>query len=403
MSSILIYDHGWFTSLAERLARDGNRVGYFSPWQDGHLPDGQELIVGYGLDGVERIKYFHKARHDFDTIVFPDVWNADLQEDLRDQGCNVWGSGWGSSLELERWKTHQLLGELGLPRNDVVRVSGIAALRDYLKDHERVWIKISTLRGLDETWFSENYTLSEAKLNDIACRYGVLAPMMDYLVEPDLPDAIEVGYDGYCVDGQFPDVAILGVEKKDQTYACEVKGYDELPEEVRAVNDGLSKTLGEAHYRNWFSTEIRDDKLIDVTARHASPAGETYCELIRNLSSVIEAGARGQLLEPEIEDTFGCQILLRSEWAEKHPLAVQFPDEIRPFVKLYHHCRVDGLDWVIPQGLKDMKEIGSVVATGSTMEEAKELCQERARQVHAMKLESCEDSLDEAIEEVASL
>lgn len=397
MSSVLVYDHGVFVSLAERLTKFFDRVGYFRPWQD-CLPTGYELMTGYGLPGVDRIKYFFREFKNFDYIVFPFCADGDLQEYLRDENRIVWGSGFGSTVETHRWKTHSMFKNMQVPVTDLHACCGMDELRSYLKEHEKVWVKISEMRGLDETWFSRNYRLSEPKLAEIEMRFGPIAKICNFYVEGDIHGADEIGYGGFSIDGKFPQRGIFGTEMKDDCYVCQQTEYSDLPEEVIAVNDGMVPMLRESKYRNFIGTEIRNSMPIDITARHSSPEGETYCQLIGNLGDVIREGAAGNLVEPEIQKPFGAQVMLRTPWSKDHWTAVYFPEEIREFVKLYDHCLVHGVDYISPQNVT--APIGSVVATADTMEEAVKLARERADMVEALELKTGEKQLEEAVEEV---
>lgn len=401
---VLCYDNGLFVSLALRLAatKQFASVDYFREWQDG-FTDGRELIIGCGLEdfGVSRLKYFWPAVDDYDLFVFPDCWNGDLQNYLRSIGKRVWGGASASDLELARWKTKDLIKEIGLPVNEAEKIHGIENLRVYLKENEGVFVKISALRGLGETFESKNYGQSKGQLDELRDKYGALMDAIDFVVEKAIPDATEVGYDGFCIDGEFPDSAFIGVEIKDQAYFGKLVKYDDLPESVKDTNTKLSYHMD--GYRQFFSTEIREKDgegfLIDVTARHASPAGETYCEAFDNLPEILYHGADGVLIQPETSSEFCAQILLCSEWAEKHSYPVTFPDEIRPFVKLHNHCRIDGIDVVMPQ-LASMKQVGSVVGLGKTVEEAVCAAKERAEKVSGYDLEMETDALDKAVEEM---
>lgn len=401
---VCVYDGGLFVSLALRLAATKKfaAVDYHREWQDGFC-DGRELIIGTGLEefGVGRLKYFWPAINDYDLFVFPDCWNGDLQVYLRSIGKNVWGGGARSDLELSRWKTKGIIEELGLPVNESEKVHGLDGLRDYLKEHDDVFVKVSALRGLGETFESQNYEMVKGQLDELRSKYGALMDEIDFIVEQKIPDALEIGYDGYCIDGEFPDSSFVGVEIKDQAYLGKLVDYDELPESVRETNTKLSEHMD--GYRQFWSTEIREKDgqgfLIDVTARHASPAGETYCQAFDNLAEILYYGAQGELIHPETESNFCAQIILCSEWATEHSYAVKFPEEIRPFVKLYNHCRIEGVDVVMPQ-LASMKQVGSVVGLGATIEEAVESAKERAEQIEGYDLEIEADALDKAVSEM---
>lgn len=403
--SILIYDFGLFSSLAERLARDFGQVGYFVPHETS-FSDGREYVLGMGLKGVTRVHQWDDAVDDYDLLCFPDVLCGDLQEYYRRAGYTVWGAGYGGELELLRWKTKQRLHQLGLPVNQCVKVLGTEALRDYLKSHDDQFVKVSTFRGLGETWHAVNYTLACGYIDEFEAKYGAMKLITEFIVESAIPDCEEIGYDGYCIDGKFPATSVWGVEKKDEAYFGKVVSQDDLPPGAQRINDALASVLAEFKYRQFFSTEIREKNgqpyLIDITARMASPGGEVYTELYGNLAEIIWQGARGVLVEPEFTGQYGAQILLNSKWAEEHWMPVQFPEEIRPWVKLYNHCRIEGVDYTVPQ-LARMKQVGSVVAIGDDPEEVCETCKERAEAVRGFDLERETDALDCAREDVEAL
>lgn len=395
-----------FTSLADILTDHFGRVGYFCPWQSS-FPDGRNLVIGSGFKGVDRIKYLWKRTpnnpmclYDFDLIVFSDCWDGDLQEDLRSRGMRVWGSGMKSSLELARWRTKEHLKEIGLPVNKCVQLEGMEKLREYLRQNEDVFVKISEFRGIGETFHAENYDQIKGKLDDLESKYEPLMEIMSFVVEHSIPKAKELGYDGYCIDGEFPNSAFFGAEIKNKAYFGKLLDYDELPDDVKRVNTELS--YGMDGYRQFFSTELRDDYLIDLTCRHATPCGEPYCQAMTNLAEVLWFGAEGKLVHAKWNAKFAAQIVFCSEWAEEHPLLVQFPEEIRPFVKLYNHCRTNGKDWVLNDEQK-AKEAGTVIALGDTPDEAVKTCKERAEKVKGFLLYHEPESLDKAVKELEAV
>lgn len=402
---VLVYDGGGlFVSLALRLAalKVFAKVDYFREWQDG-FTNGRELIIGTGLEdyGVERLKYFWPAVDDYDLFVFPDCWQGDLQEYLRSIGKRVWGAGTKASLELARWKTKEHIKQIGLPHNPSEQVHGLENLRLYLQGHEGVFVKISAFRGLGETFESENYELSKGQLDELRSKYGALMDTIDFIVEKKIPDAEEVGYDGYCIDGEFPNQSFYGWEIKDKAYLGKLVDYDDLPDSVKEANTRLSYNMD--GYRQFWSTELREKDgkgyLIDITARHASPAGETFMQAFDNLAEILWNGADGVLVHPKTESKFAAQIILCSEWAEQHAAAITFPEEIRPFVKIYNHCRIDGVDYCMPQ-LAKMKQVGSVVGLGKTVEEACNAAKERAEQIKGYDLDAECDALDKAVKQM---
>lgn len=401
LKKVLCYDDGGlFVSLALRVAelKAFGQVDYFREWQDGFC-DGSNLMVGTGLEefGVGRLKYFWPALDDYDLFIFPDVWNPDLQEYLRGLGKRVWGAGNKATLEQSRWQTKQLLKDIGLPDNKAVQIHGMTNLRAYLMENENVFVKLSAFRGMAETFPSKNYTQVKSQLDQLDADYGPIMEAVDFIVEKEIPNADEVGYDGYCIDGEFPDNAFYGFEIKNKAYVGKLVDYDELPDEVKEANTKLSFHMD--GYRQFWSTELRNRFVIDITARHASPAGETFCFAFDNLAEILWYGADGVLVHTKTKAKFVAQIILSSPWAPTHPLAIEFSEDIRASVKIYNHCRADGVDYCLPDDTA-AEEVGSVVAAGETLKEACDKAKEAAEKVSGYQLHAHCDALDLAVEEM---
>lgn len=411
--SIAIYDYGLFVSLAERLVEDFGQVGYFVPWETS-FADGRELIVGKGLQGVKRILYWDDVVDDYDLLCFPDVHNADLQEYYRRQGKRVWGAGRAAEIELLRWKTKEQNKRLGIPVNECYKIHGTAALRQFFQDKPRpeAWyVKVSGLRGLGETWSAHDYSEAKGMIDELDSLHCPTCYIMDFIVELGIPDCKEIGYDGYWVNAEFPQSSLWGVENKDRCYFGCVTDYEELPEGIRQVNDGLIEMARGEQFAQFLSTEIREKDgrpyPIDYTVRHASPAGECIIANMANIAEVIWYGAEGQLVQPIWRRDYAAQIILCAEWAQDRALVLNFDEALRPWIKIYNHARVESgplgtLDYFVPQIAK-MKQVGSVVALGDDPEEAVKLCKERAQGVKGFDLESECDALDKTVKEVLDL
>lgn len=401
----LIAEHGLFQPLAHRLANGYEKVLYFRPWI-ASFPHPNDYYVGSGYERVQRIEALEPYFDDESvTWVFPDLHFAPLQKWLRSKGRAVWGAGNGEELELMRAEVKELLKEIGLPVKPWTAVNGVEALREHLQEHENVFVKISELRGISETFCSPSYELVKPKLDAIEHELGALADSQEFVIEEPVETAVEVGYDGFSIEGDFGQTAIYGVEVKDCGYVGRVKSYAALPEGVREVNRKLAPILKGYGYRGFFSTEIRVGKdkkpyLIDITARHASPAGESILELVENLPEIIEAGAHGKLVEIKPSAKYVAQAMLCSDFAEGNWLPVAIPDKIRAHVHLYHSCKIEDLEYVVPMEL-DMPQIGSVTASGDTPEAAIKLCREYCEQIEAYGLKDNCDKLEEAEKELA--
>jgi len=404
--TVLIYDHGLFVELAVTLSKHFGRVLLYVPWENGY-PRSNAPRIGQGIKGVERVLSPWDHYDEIDLWIFPDVYEGALQQHLVDMGKRVWGCRMGEELELDRVKSKEHCKAIGIDIGPYAHIVGLDALREHLKDNDDQWVKISATRGDMETFHAPNYAQVEQQIDELEHNLGAKKKVMEFIVEEGIDPAIEIGYDGYTIDGRYPKGAIVGVEVKDKAYVCKTMRYSQLPEKVRSVNDKLAKTLKGYGYRGFISTEIRckGDKayLIDPCARCGSPPSELYQVMITNLADVIWEGAGGVVVEPEFSHEWGAQILLLSDWADSNWQQVSFPESIRENVKLRNMTIIDGNYYVIPQWT-GMPEIGAIVATGDTQEEAINEVKRLAEMVHGHDmnkpveaLEKARDDLNEAL------
>jgi hypothetical protein len=286
-------------------------------------------------------------------------------------------------------------------------ITGLDALRKHLKTHKDQWVKISGTRGDMETFGAKTYEHVEPRLGELEHNLGAYNKIIEFTVEQGIPDAIEVGYDGFTIDGKFPQASMTGVEVKDEAYIMKTMRWSQLPEQVRTVNEKLAPALKRYGYRGFISTEVRctdDGKayLIDPCCRAGSPPNELYQVMIENLAEVIWYGAEGIVIEPEFRAKWGAEVLLISDWADKNWMHVTFPEEVRENVKLRNFCLIEGEYYVIPQWT-GCAEIGAVVATGDTAEAAIEECKRICTLVEGHLLDKPTDALDIAREQLAEV
>ena len=223
-------------------------------------------------------------------------------------------------------------------------------------------------------------------------------------MEDNVEAVVEIGYDGWCIDGEFPSIGIQGYEIKDKGLLAAIKPYDELGEQVKMVNSKLSPILKNYGYRGFFSTELRITNgnvpyLIDPCMRCGSPPSELYQEMIGNLAEVIWAGAHGSLIAPEPVCKFGCEVMIHSSWADEHWQAIDIEESIRQFVKLRNLTRIRDRYYVVPQRV-GLAEIGAVVGIGDTLKEAIDHAKENCEKIGGYYIECKLDSIDEAIEQI---
>jgi hypothetical protein len=406
--TVLVYDSGIFVEIARRLAEDFGRVLYFAPWASGY-PTSRGLLIGGGDETIERVTdpWPFIENNEIDLYVFPDCYEGDLQSYLASQGKRVWGCRRGAELELDRPKAKEIMAKAGIPIGDYKEIIGLDALRKYLKTHEDHWIKINSTRGDMETFHSPTYEKIEPRLDELEHNLGAKKKIMKFIVEKGISDATETGYDGFCIDGQFPRVGLVGIEVKDKGYVGRTIKYADLPEQVRTVNDGLKPALKGYNYRGFWSTEVRIDKNgvgypIDMTARAGSPPSELYQNMITNLAEVIWFGAEGIMIEPEYSAPWGAEVILHCEWADKNWAHITFPPELRRNVKLRNYTVIEGEHYIVPQ-LCGMPEVGAVVATGKTAAEAIKEAKRIAGLVEGYYLEAPVEVLDEALADLKEI
>jgi hypothetical protein len=93
---------------------------------------------------------------------------------------------------------------------------------------------------------------------------------------------------------------------------------------------------------------------------------------------------------------------MRSAWAEQNWQAVDFPVSIRDNVKLHFLTQIEGRYYYIPQSI-EMPEIGAVVATGDSPEQAIKNCIKVAEKVEGYCIKFDFAALEQAKDDMAEL
>jgi hypothetical protein len=398
----LVVDNGQFVSIARKLGEQIEKCFYWSP-ADRSLPLIQEAMIGDGFDDIERVKSIWDVVDDVDFFVFPDIGHCGLQKYLIGLGKPVWGARDGDSLESNRGKFLKALESMGMevPPHEIIK--GLTNLRLFLDDKEDKYIKISKWRGNFETfhWIDREQTQSE--LDNLAVEFGPAKEHVTFYVFDPIDTDIEDGCDTYCIDGEYPSLVLHGMEAKDKAYLGTMCKFDELPEQVRLVNEQFAPALKAFGYRGAFSTEVRilKDKFyfIDCTARFPSPPHQLETELWGNFAEILWQGANGVCIDPDPTAKFGAQALLTVSRNDKEWTAVKVPGSIKNSVKCGFCCEIDGLLCFPPNPLEHMA--GYLVATGDTIEEAVNSLREKAEELpDGLKCEP--ESLASLLKQVAS-
>lgn len=402
--TVTVVDNGLFVDIALKIAPAFKQVYYFSAWQTA-FPRSNTVLVGDGFDELTRTRWLWDAIEKSDLIIFPDTFWGDLQEHLVRIGKNVWGSRKAEWLELNRAKAKEMFKSLGLPVGPYAVVRGMRELRSYLKEHPEVWTKLSLNRGDAETFYSPYYEMIEPRLDQLEHELGGKKELAEFIVEDNLESEIEVGYDGFCIDGNFPKRSFMGYELKDEFFVGAVKDYKALPDFMRESNDKLAPFFAKNQYRGFYSSELRVTKdktayLIDPCVRSASPPHEIFIEIFDNWPEIFWHGAHGQVIDPEPVFKYGICAMIHSNFATKNWLPIHIPDDIRHLVKIRNWCRIDEVDFFVPQPDSELPEIGALVGLGDSLEEAIEQLKENSKRIEAYALEIKVDSLDKAMEQI---
>ncbi len=404
--TLMIYDYGTFFPLAQRLAKDFKKVYYYCVWKSS-FPTIDAALIGEGYEGVERVLNFWDYVDETDYFLFPDILDGDLQAYLRGMGKKVFGSGKGEELEMYRDDTKKLLKKLGLNVNNYVVIKGMDKLREYIKHHKDVYVKFDIYRGTAETFHAPSYPDIELYLDEVEHRLGIKKYIQEFLVEDALNDCVEIGYDGYCIKGEYPNKTIVGIEIKGVAYIGIVKDYDKFPKEITRFNDKIAKTLKNYDYAGFMSTEVRVNKqhkdyMVDFTARAGSPPSEIYQNMYTNLAEIIAMGAEGKVVEPVIKYKYGGQLQMHCDALEHGQVMIDFPKEIEDNVKLRCSAKINGHTYVLPQP-EGGTCVGSLVAMGNSIDEVFNKLKDYASKISCKGLDIEYDALNKITSEIKQM
>lgn len=394
--SVAVCDNGIFSELAETLASSFGKVYYTAPWVSA-FPSSYQVEVGEGFPNFERVNDIWEIVDDVDLFVFPDLFQGPLQEYLADKGKRVFGSRLGDELENYRGEAKAHFEELDIPQGPYRLVKGITELRCYIQSRgkDKLWIKINLTRKDTETFAMEGYDGVKNRLDRIQADLGPVAEVMEFIVEDDLTDSIDIAIDTHCIDGAYPKLNLLGTEEKGEAYVAAVKTWTELPPQLTDIYDELGPTFKRYGYRNFLSLECRtrEDKvwLGDPCCRAGSPPFELQLNMLRNLPEVLWEGAGGKVVEPKYAGRYGFELIVHSDWADKNPLRLEFPEEFRDQIKFRYAAQFQDGTWIMPQGAGP--RVAAVVTYGDSLEDCFAEAEEISLKIKGIQVESFTHSI----------
>jgi len=400
-ATILCYDRGDHTFLAEKIAETAKEVLFYTPILGPH-PVVRDDQIGFGLDGVEKIDDFEEYKDKVDYIFFPSVYDGEKALKLREEGHRVFGS-W-DEIELNRILFLDTLVKVGLKPVPTHLAIGIDEAMEYLTGKENKWLKTPYYRGDFNTIHYANMKTFTPWFNDMKCSLGERgSSTMEILIQDDFPAEVETGGDRYNIDGQFTKKGLVGYEIKDKGYMCKV--FDEMPKIINDVDMKIGPELGEHKYRAAWSTELRVNKkgevrFTDATARFGAPPGGLMCEIFdhddQSFGQTVCDIADG--IVPELKEVakFGATIVMASWFNEKKEICVQFPKEFKQNVKL-QNCYKYKDEYYCVENETD-GYFGEVVAWGNSVKEATEKAKEIADSLVCLGKEYDSSVFDKASE-----
>lgn len=403
----LVLDFGGQVAVAQRLARDFGRVLYWSPSVINGYEGHEAADIGRGVPGIIKVKDWEDYKEEVSVFIFTDIYLNGLQESLRREGKAVFGSGKCAELEKDRAAFKELLTSLDLPVNEYDTATGVYELIEKLKVIDDRYIK-SSLRGDMESFHHANYTLSKMELKRMSHDMGVYDNQEKYIIESPIEAIAEIGYDGFCIDGLYPEISCNGIEIKDVGYAGRMVRYAQLPKQIKESLDKLGPVFMNYGYRGAISTEVRVDKekvgyFIDPTLRFPEPNTSLILEMYENFSEVVWNVAHGIVPKIRYKYEYGVEFIIRSEMAKSMPVAIQFPHEYERFVKIKNLVVDDDGTYYYTKNSMELEQIGAVIGLGHSMEQAIKMATNIASTVKGFDIKINTDCIGEVQKQIKDL
>ncbi len=406
----LVYDHGLYHHVAERLKEDFKEVLYYVPWKSG-FPSYERAIVGTGMSGITRIEEFaeHKAEVKAcdGLIVFPDAGDGSDQMDLRKQGFNVLGSGIGDMLEFDREFMKKMAKKVGLEVVPYKMITGWQNLYDYLSTmKDECYVKISGFRAICETFKFTDIERAMSILYKIAYKLGGYAADMEFMVESS-QKGLEPGSDQFLCNGEPLETGVYGWEVKGRGYTGKVMKFTDLPEPLQRVDKALAPVYKKLGVCGPSSMEIRIDKSLipmpsDYCGRNGTPCSEVNIRNMKNFSEVMYGAAKGERVNPEWHAKYGAEVILHSDVLVDNHCPVTWPKKVDKYVALRNAFK-NSAGQVYCMSIDGGTMLGGACGWADTKEEAQEMALDVASQIDAPRLDyddtvfdKCNKDIEEA-------
>ena len=328
---VLVVDTGIFLPIAIRFGIDGWDTHYYVDITEPY-PLFTNYIIGDGFKNITKEKSLNIK--DYDLIIFPDVGQGTLVEQLRKEGNNVFGAGELEKLELNRKYAKEVMDEIGVKHPESFFVKGKSGLLNFFKQNKgEYYIKINEFRGSVETFRVTNAEEIELMLNDLGVKFGPYVNEIDFIIEKK-EEGDELGTDIFYDGEKFLKPVGFNVEQKGNNLYKIVE--DSIWENTL---EKFSPVLKKGNYRGIFCLESlydgKDLYVLDITTRFCSPAFTLYSRYMKNFSEVVDSVARGKGISPEFDSKYYCEVRILSTESEDKWLVIDtqnIPFEVRKAV-----------------------------------------------------------------------
>jgi len=404
---VCFVDNGLFVSFARSVAPAFAKAYYYSPWQ-GAFPKNNQTRLGEGFSELERVRYPLLIANEIDLWIVTDIFFADFQLFLEERGARVWGPRLGEELETERRDFYDYCkrNSITVPKTEFI--TGVENLRKYLTGKKRLWVKLvhGYERGNMESWIWKDEHISSTRLDQVVYDLGAFGPTTDFAVQDEVKDPVELAEDMYCVDDQFPQTVMHGLEIKGLGLIGKVKPYSDLPKPLRDVNAKLAPIMKKDRFRGMFSLEglyTKDHKyyVTDPCCRLGSPSNELLQVIFKNWAEIFWEGAEGRLVEPIPTAKYGFIVMVSNEQSDKIWQPLEYPKEIDKWVTLRFPYALNGQRFAVPQGA--LTNLAGVVGIGDTLLAAETACADHVHQVDGHLLEIALDAMNKSLNAIAQL
>lgn len=376
---LFIDSGGIYQSFAERLSEEYGSVKYFSEWDDNeHDIRAAKKAVGEGGDFI-KVDNWEKNVYDADVIFFPGCSKLSTQEDLKQRGFNVFGSGALANLENNREKFLDQIKEWKFPVPEYEIAVGIDDLLNKLEKigNEIRFIKFSMFRSDMQTYKHWNFEASKITYEQLRLKQGTYANKIRFIIVTPI-QGVETGRDDFVINGQKPTKFMGGYEIKNKAYAARIITNDNLPKPMIDFANHIAELSKELEVSTFWSDEVRVDGgkfyPLDFTARLGVPPNEILQRNCINLGEIIYHGSQGDLVEPIYEKEYAVQLFIDYGNDVDTWIPITYPDKYSRNIKPYNYTREDDIVWIIPSPDKHENTVCAVVGLGDSLEEAIEEC-----------------------------